>query len=68
MSYDCWYGVKGPPRVRGGLPFNLPFIATLALAAPRTRGFTPEQPARPPKHPPAPYKQSVSQLMFVCVV
>ena len=38
-SYDCWYRVKGSPRVRGGLP-EPPAMIDKKKVAPRTRGFT----------------------------
>ena len=41
MSYDCWYGVKGPPRVRGGLPPPCGPDRYTRWVAPCARGFTP---------------------------
>ena len=40
VSYDCWYRVKGPPRVRGGLPPDLSTVSIKLEIAPCTRGFT----------------------------
>ena len=39
-SYDCWYRVKGSPRVRGGLPWIGLSGRSASVVAPRTRGFT----------------------------
>ena len=39
-SYDCWYRVKGSPRVRGGLPEQPARPPKHPQVAPCTRGFT----------------------------
>ena len=49
VSYDCWYGVKGPPRVRGGLPQELRVDEEMVRVAPCTRGFADNDPKPPPK-------------------